>query len=122
MSYKKSCFVLVFMMFFMVPIPNVSASTKATPENCAAVGSAKVHCYNCDSSPKKYVGYVAVLTNYEVSGGEGYCVRASEAKERCSSKFGYDKNSVGFYTEFRIGGGSREETYHSSCVDAVGKP
>ena len=121
MMLKK--LVLVSVIILMLS-PGAWAGTKATPDNCAAVGSAVgsavVHCYDCVNS--KYLGKVSVLTGYEESGGEGYCVVASEAKAACSRVFGFDRNGIGYYTEFRIGGGSRDETYDTSCVKRVGKP
>lgn len=96
------------------------ASTKASPENCASAGSAVVHCYDCVNN--KYLGKASVLLGYEEFGGEGYCIVANDAKNACSSRYGVDRNAIGFYSKFRIGGGSRDETYDTSCIDRVGKP
>ncbi len=120
MNGKIKVCIILMALFLFGAIATASASTKATPDNCASVGSAVVHCYNCIE--RKYLGTVSVLTGYEESGGEGYCIVASTAKERCSSVYGIDRNGVGFYSEFKIGGGSRDETYDTSCVEAVGKP
>ena len=117
MSFKK---IVLIPLFVALIAPAGWASSKATPESCAAVGSAVVHCYNCGEG--KYLGTVAVLTGYEESNGERYCVVASTAKAACASRFGVDRNCIGYYTTFWIGGMSKEEMYGTSCVERVGKP
>jgi hypothetical protein len=70
----------------------------------------------------KYLGKTSVLLGYEEFEGEGYCVVENDAKWACNSRYGVDKNAVGFYSKFRIGSGSRDETYDTDCIDRVGKP
>ena len=89
-----------------------------TPESCAGVGAALVKCYDCRA--KKYLGNVSVLTSYEEDQGKKFCVRASDAKEACSRVYGVSSGCIGFYTKYSLGMGSVEETYNTTCVEAIG--
>lgn len=109
---------VVFWGLSLMLLSSAWAGTKTTPENCQSVGSALVKCYDCAN--RKYLGNVAVLTGYEEDQGESFCVVASEAKSACSSAFGVSSFQIGFYTKFRMGTGSKEEFYDTSCVEAVG--
>ncbi|MFW5489709.1 MAG: hypothetical protein ACNI3A_15010 [Desulfovibrio sp.] len=117
---KFSLFAVLFVAVSLMSAAPVLASTKMSPEKCAAVGSAVVHCYDC--MEYKYLGKASVLTGYEESGGEKYCVVANEAKAACASRFGVNRNAIGYYTTFSVGGVKKEEIYGTSCIDRVGKP
>ena len=95
------------------------AGTKPSPDNCKAVGSAVLKCYDC-RNPQKYMGKASVLTAYEEAQGEKFCVRAADGKAACSAATGVPTYGVGFYTKFSMGGGSREEFYDTNCVNNVG--
>lgn len=116
MFYKKA--ILICVLFLMYS-PAAFAGGGPSPENCKAVGSALVRCYDCGSE-RRYLGDVAVLTDYEEDRGKKYCVKASDAKQACSNRFGVPSYNIGFYTKFRIGTGTREETYNTTCVEQVG--
>ncbi|MFW5489710.1 MAG: hypothetical protein ACNI3A_15015 [Desulfovibrio sp.] len=117
---KFSLFAVLFVAVSLMSAAPVWASSKASPESCAAVGAVVVHCYDCGHY--KYLGKASVLTGYEESGGEKYCVVVADATAACSSRFGVNRYAIGYYTTFRIGGGSRDETHDTSCIDRVGKP
>jgi hypothetical protein len=119
MMYVKMIFVCVFVcMLSLIAL----AGGGTNPDSCAGVGSALVHCYECSSHTKRYLGKVAVLTGYEEDQGEKFCIRAADAKTACSQAFGVPASAIGFYTKFKIGAGESEECYNTKCVDQVGKP
>jgi len=95
------------------------AGTKPSPESCEAVGAALLKCYDC-RNPQKYVGKASVMTAYEEAQGKKWCVRAADGKAACSAATGVPKYSVGFYTKYHIGSGTREEFYNTNCVNNVG--
>jgi hypothetical protein len=99
----------------------VRAGTKVNPENCKAVGSAVVYCYECGVDNPRYLGRVSVLTGYEVRQGVKLCVETSEAKSKCAEAFGVKEGNVGYYAEYELGVDSQTEIYGTSCVEEVGR-
>ncbi len=104
---------------FALP-PSAMAGSKPSPESCAAVGSVALKCYDC-GNPQHYVGKVAVLTSYEEAQGKKFCVKASDGKNACSAAYGVPAHRVGFYAKFKLGTGTREEYYKTTCVNNCGK-
>ena len=109
--------ILTCVLLFILDSAALAGGGK-TPESCAGVGSVVVKCYDCVA--KKYLGTVAVLTSYEEDQGKKFCVSVSVAKEACSRVYGVSSGCIGFYTKYSLGMGSVEETYNTTCVEAIG--
>jgi hypothetical protein len=118
--FRSACTLLICFLTLMLPALAL-ATTKIDAENCKAVGSVVVKCYDCQSNSQRYLGNVAVLTGYEEAQGKKFCVVSDEAVQACSKAFGVSDYNVGYYTKFKIGLDTKEESYRTSCVEAVGK-
>lgn len=117
MLYKQAALICAMVLILSQA---ALATTEKSKEKCQKVGSTLVKCYDCRDSSKRYLGNVAVLTDYEEDQGKKFCVVAATAKTKCASAYGVSKGAIGFYTKFKIGMGSSEEFYRTSCVKSVG--
>ncbi|TWI72283.1 hypothetical protein LZ24_01691 [Desulfobotulus alkaliphilus] len=118
--FRSACILLICIVTLVFP-PFVLATTTINVENCKAVGSVVVKCYDCQSGSERYLGNVAVLTGYEEAQGKKFCVVSDEAVKACSRAFGVAEYKIGYYTKFKIGIDTKEESYRTSCVEVVGK-
>ncbi|GAB6059235.1 hypothetical protein JCM31598_23520 [Desulfonatronum parangueonense] len=111
---------LLFCVLMLMLPQFVLATGGVNEDNCKAVGSVVVKCYDCQAGAQRYLGNVAVLTGYEEAQGKKFCVVSAEAIQACSRAFGVPEYNIGYYTKFKIGIDIKEETYRTSCVEAVG--
>ncbi|MCW7752997.1 hypothetical protein OOT00_03245 [Desulfobotulus sp. H1] len=119
--FRSACTLLICIVTLVLPPFALATTGQANESNCKAVGSVVVKCYDCQTGSERYLGNVAVLTGYEEAQGKKFCVVSDEAVQACRRAFGVSEYHIGYYTRFKIGVETKEETYRTSCVETVGK-